>query len=490
MFNQRRGLSNHFAVFGGIRIVVLAVTCTGIAQTPKSNLTVLYNFTGSATEPMVGIMDSAGNIYGTSSGGGVAGVGTVFKVDATGHETVLYSFKGSANGDGAKPNAGLVMDAAGNLYGTTFYGGSYGGSGVCTLYFGLYAGAPSGCGTVFKLDPTGHETVLHSFTGANGDGAYPNDFVTMDSAGNLYGTTYGGGNDSEGSSGIVFKVDPSGNETVLYSFGASNSDGAEPEGGLLLDSAGNLFGTTSLGGTAGAGTIFKLDPSGHETVLYSFTGANGDGAEPTGRLVKDSAGNLYGTTLNGGKYGWGTVFKLNTAGNEMVLYSFSDQVFLGADADLTIDNAGNLYGTSPFGGGPGGDVFKIDPAGNLTVFYTFTGGVYSYSGGLWPNSDLLIDSAGNLYGSTERGGSSGGGILFKLDSTGNETVIYSFSATNGDGAGPNGDLIMDSAGTLYGTTSGGGIWAGYCGEGHSPGSWGSSGSGVNSPGTGCGTILC
>lgn len=484
MFDQRCRFSSYVALLCGMAIVMLAMTCTGVAQTSNSNLTVLYNFTGTAMNPQAGgILDSAGNVYGTSDGGGDAGVGTVFKVSSTGVMTVIYSFKGFLKGDGAHPNAGLVMDALGNLYGTT----ANGGANQC-----LYA-AFDGCGTVFKIDPGGHETVLHSFTsvsiyGANSDGANPSAGLTMDTAGNLYGTTFAGGSNS---GGTVFKMDTSGNETVLYAFGASSSDGAEPAGGLLVDSAGNLYGTTQVtspmsGGWGG--TVFKIDPSGHKTTLYTFTGpysppagAIGDGANPTSRLVRDSAGNLYGTTPYGGNFagqcyhGCGTVFKLDTAGHETVLYRFSDSVFVNAGTDLVVDKAGNLYGTAPFGSGFG-YVFKVDPIGNFAVFYTFTGTPFAYAVGWYPTGVLTLDSDGTLYGSTERGGSSDGGTLFKLDSAGHESLIYNFPATNGDGARPNGALILDSGGNLYGTTQEGGIQTGYCPEGEPAG-------------LGCGTVF-
>ncbi len=228
---------------------------------------------------------------------GTQGDGTVFKVDTTGKETVLYSF-GSAGGDGGIPIAGLVLDTQGNLYGTTYTGGT------------------SGDGTVFKVDMTGKETVLHSFTDSP-DGSEPYYAgVVRDAQGNLYGTTvYGGGAPPEGT---VFKVDTTGKETVLYSFAAMNGDGTHPKAGLVQDIHGNLYGTTYSGGAYGNGTVFKVDPTGKETVLYSFTGAKGDGAAPQAGLVLDMQGNLYGTTTTGGASGHGTVFKLASAAVQFV----------------------------------------------------------------------------------------------------------------------------------------------------------------------------
>lgn len=242
-------------------------------------------------------MDAQGNMYGTTFDGGAYGDGTVFKVDPSSNETVLHSFTGGS--DGYMPYAGLVMDAQGNLYGATFS-----------------SDAPSqGNGVVFKLDPAGNETVLYTFTGGR-DGAWPFAAMIMDAGRNLYGTTYVGGNlnlSSGQGGGTVFKVDPSGNETVLHSFTGSG-DGELPEGSLIMDQHGNLYGTTTGGGTYDFGTVFKLDPSGNETILYSFTGGD-DGLAPVGGLVMDAANNLYGTTSGGGAfhncYGFcGTVFKL------------------------------------------------------------------------------------------------------------------------------------------------------------------------------------
>ena len=205
--------------------------------------------------------------------------------------TVLHSFTNSP--DGALPFAGLLRDAAGNLYGTTGSGGIF------------------GFGTVFKLDSSGNETVLHSFAGG-GDGQQPSGDLIRDAAGNLYGTTLLGGgvfsNNCFGSCGTVFKLDPSGNETVLHTF-AGGGDGRQPNGNLIMDAAGNLYGTTGSGGSAtcpvtlGCGTVFKLDTSGILTLLHSFTGSPGDGESPVGGLIMDKAGNLYGTTLNGGAGG-------------------------------------------------------------------------------------------------------------------------------------------------------------------------------------------
>jgi uncharacterized repeat protein (TIGR03803 family) len=387
----------------------------GLAAVPPSahgqTFTVLHSFKGGTDgeSPVGGVVrDAAGNLYGTTaSGGGVTcffrdGCGTVFKVNTTGKETVLYSFTGGA--DGAIPLAGLIRDAAGNLYGTTEYGGDLAcnSSGV-------------GCGTVFKVDTTGKETVLYSFTPGADGAAKPFAGVIRDAAGNLYGTTAYGG---PSSSGTVFKVDTNGKETVLYTFtgGRGGTDGYLP-GGVIGDAAGNLYGTTYLGGDF-YGTVFKLDSTGKETV-YRFRGGT-NGEYPVGDLILDKAGNLYGTTENGGTSGFGTVFKLNTNGKKTVLYSFTG----GADGNLPTagviaDAAGNLYGTTQYGGVFfNGTVFKLDKTGKETVLYSFTDG----ADGAAPGASLVRDAAGNLYGTAIVSGDSGSlctivygcGVVFKI----------------------------------------------------------------------------
>ena len=335
------------------------------------------------------IRDSAGNLYGTTHGGGGANYGVVFKLYTTGKEKVLHSFSGFA--DGANPFAGVIRDSAGNIYGTTDFGGA------------------SGQGVVFKLDASGTETILHNFTGG-ADGGSPRSGLIRDSAGNIYGTTEYGGASGQGT---VFKVDATGTESVLYSF-TGGTDGASPIGSLVRDSAGNLYSTTFSGGASGVGVVFKLDTRGKETVLHSFAGGT-DGQYPWAGLVRDSDGGLYGTTFYGGASNYGVVFKVDAAGTETVLYSFTG----GADggnptAGVIRDSAGNLYGTTNIGGAPGmgyGVVFELDMAGTETVLHTFTGG----AGGANPVGGLIRDTAGNLYGTTQDGGSgSGVGLVFEL----------------------------------------------------------------------------
>jgi uncharacterized repeat protein (TIGR03803 family) len=283
------------------------------------------------------------------------------------------------------------------------------------------------------------------------------------SEGDLYGTTNGGG---VAGKGVVFKLDTTGTETVLHSF-TDGADGGAPWAGVIRDSAGDLYGTTTGGGPSDYGVVFKLNTTGTETVLHSFTGG-ADGGSPLAGLIRDSAGNLYGTAQAGGASVLGVVFKLDTTGTETVLHSFTG----GADgatpfARLIRDSAGNLYGTTQYGGGGSsgnncyyggcGAVFKLDTTGTETVLYGFTGG----ADGENPYPGLIRDSAGNLYGTTLSGGASGLGVVFKLDTTGVEMVLYSFEG-RADGESPFAGLIQDSAGNLYGTTYGGGAFSSTC----------------------------
>lgn len=363
---------------------------------------------------------------------------------------VLYSFKGGT--DGVAPFAPLVRDAAGSLYGATEGGGDLG------------CGGGTGCGTVFKLDSTGAETLLYAFTGGSTDGEYPFGGLVLDSAGNLYGTTSTGGTVCRSlSCGTVFEVGPSGGETVLYRF-TGRLDGGGPQAALIRDRAGNLYGTTVYGGLSGFGTVFRVNNTGAEKVLYLFTGGT-DGGYPYASLLRDAAGNLYGTAAQGGNlscnppHGCGTVFKVDSSGHETVLSSFAGspdgQYPYGS---VVQDEAGNFYGTTLYGGTSGtGTVFEVDTTGKETVLYSFTGG----TDGGYPYSGLLRDAAGNLYGTASNGGDLscdapyGCGVVFKINSAGHETVLYTFTG-GADGAFPYAALIRDSAGNLYGTADSGG----------------------------------
>lgn len=254
------------------------------------------------------------------------------------------------------------------------------------------------------------------------------------------------------------------NFTLLHSFAGNGGAGNSPRAGLVQDAAGNLYGTTAWGGGFRNGTVFKLDTAGKSTVLHTFSGGSADGALPEAGLVRDKAGNLYGTTYSGGKpdcgmyYACGVVFKLDAAGKETVLHSFADSPD-GANpsAGLTEDAAGNFYGTTTNGGALGtGTIYEINATGTESVLYSFAAG----SDGAHPVAALVRDAAGNLYGTTEYGGTANDGTVFKLDTAGKETVLYNFCSQSDctDGANPVAGLIRDAAGNLYGTTPNGGTY--------------------------------
>jgi uncharacterized repeat protein (TIGR03803 family) len=382
-----RGVAS--AVLVGLLVFLFVSAPPASAQT----FTVLYQFRSGpgGINPYAGVvMDAKGDLFGTTYNDGAFAAGTVFRVNSSGKEKVLHSFS-QTDGDGAFPWHGtLARDPSGNLYGTTITGGIKGQ--LC-------------CGTVFKVTASGEETVLYRFSGISGDG-FPQDGVVRDSSGNLYGTTQNGGPDN---AGTVFKIDPAGEKTVLYSFTGS-TDGGYPMAGVVLDTEGNLYGTT-FGGGSGAGTVFKVNPTGEETVFYAFTGST-DGGYPEAGVIRDSRGNMYGTTYSGGTDGLGTVFEVYANGQETVLHNFTggSDGGLPLGASLARDSAGNLYGTTPQGGSTDfGVVFKIDVKGNETILHTFSG-----SGGKVPYGTLVIDKAGNLYGTTFEGGAYGGGVVFKI----------------------------------------------------------------------------
>lgn len=370
--------------------------------------------------------------------------------------SVLYNFCSQPNcADGALPTGPLVQDKNGNLYGTTIEGGT---GTACIAYAG-------GCGTVFELTPTGTYTVLYSFTGSP-DGESPSDLV-LDQEGNLYGTTGSGG---VYNSGIVFEITSSGTEKVLYSF-TGGVDGAWPQGPLVLDAESKLYGTTGGGGQYdcypgyGCGTVFELSRDGTETTLYAFTGGADDG-NPSGGVIRDAEGNLYGTTAKWvGQPSPGTVFKLTPSGVETQLYSFlGGRDGSDPNGGVARDANGNLFGTTYYGGletcqdgheNGCGVVFEVTAAGKEKVRRRFTG---KKDGG-YPTS-LVQDAQGNLYGTTNFGGDhsclygDGCGVIFEIPRKGKATVLFTFTG-GADWDGPSGTLLLDTQGNLYGAAGGG-----------------------------------
>jgi uncharacterized repeat protein (TIGR03803 family) len=387
--------------------LVMAVVASPL--THAQTLKVLHAFTGSpdGAEPSAGLIrDTNGNFYGTTylggTGGSFPGAGTVYKIDSTGKETVLYSFCPSAPcTDGSNPSGALVLDSAGNLYGTTSSGGG-----------------SSEAGTVFEISAAGPETVLYNFKGlALGDGSTPGyGSLWLDSQG-LYGTTaYGGRSCSYSSAGCgtIWRVDLSGHETVLHRF--RGADGAIPVAGVIRDGAGSIYGTTLTGGAngLGCGVLFQYAPGPHHlTVLHDFcTGT--DGSIPISGLIM-KGNDLYGTTQSGGANGCGLVYKVTRGSGETILHSFGSGIDgCGPTYGSLVFDAGRtaLYGTTTFGGGFGdGVVYKVSVDGsNEQVLYTFTGA----SDGGQPYGTLVRNGPHNLYGTTSSFGASGWGTVFKL----------------------------------------------------------------------------
>lgn len=355
-------------------------------------------------------------------------------------QKVLYAFKGGII-DGGDPWGGLVRDSEGNLYGTTRLGGI---NGCAPL---------PGCGAIFKLDTTGKETILYFFTGGS-DGGTPLGGLVRDEAGNLYGTTSEGGNGL--SCGTVYKLDTANKLSVIYTFPtcfAQSDDG--PQSGLVRDGEGNLFGTTYSDGPSYGGTIFKIDPSGNFTVLHNF--ADWEGRRPyLEPLTLGPDGNLYGVTGVGGTNAAGVIYKITRNGKYTPLYSFT----AGVDGwfpsgSVAVDSAGNVYGATTFGGSSfwgSGVAFELANTGKFSVLHTFTGLQGTYGGG------VTQDQLGNRYGTTAGSGAYSQGSVFEIDANGKFHNLYSFRG-GADGSGPFAPVIQDAAGNIYGTASVGGEWA-------------------------------
>jgi uncharacterized repeat protein (TIGR03803 family) len=364
------------------------------------------------------VVDSAGNIYGTTVEGGKFDSGAVFKLTPSGNswaETVLYSFTSGA--DGGQPYGGVTLDARGNLYGTAVIGGDFTGENC----------VEDGCGVVFKLTHSGGkwtETVIHSFTGGS-DGYGPGSGLTFDQQGNLYGMTPTGGADGFGD---IYQLSPGQNVKwrlkVIHTFTGGEDGGTGSAGRLIFDGAGNLYGVATVGGANGAGTAYKLtlnsDGKWRLKTLYAFKGEP-DAGFPYGGLVLDASGNLYGTSYYDGANDVGAVYRLarrNGVWTETVLYSFKgNEDGSGPISTLVFDAAGDLYGTTSEGGAAGcscGTIFKLTPGGHgnwkTSVPYRFKGvpdSGFAYNG-------MATDAAGNFYGTTVRGGADNEGAVFQF----------------------------------------------------------------------------
>ena len=417
-----------------ITLVSLAILPSALAQDNEQKLRNFNNSHGYwGTSPSSAlVLDSAGNLYGTTATGGPNhslcngnGCGTAFELvpgpNGKWSEKLLHSFNGR---DGMEPMANLIFDAAGDLYGTTFAGGDL----TCR------DGGGKGCGTVFELIPGANgkwaEKVLHRFGGK--DGFTPTASLIFDTKGNLYGTTLGGGTYG---GGTVFELTPNGSGqwtgSLLYSFSSGNG-GFNPYAGVILDTQGNLYGTATSGGAYDLGTVFELTPGSNgqwtETLLYSFGSSRKDGSVPYGGLIFDTAGNLYGTGFDGGTHGYGAVFEMTPGTNgqwtETLLYSFGSIRNDGwlPMGNLVFDASGNLYGSTYAGGVQRsacdtygcGTVFELSPGANGTwteqILHRFGKG----KDGANPQSGPILDSSGNLYGTTPLGGAYGYGTAFKI----------------------------------------------------------------------------
>lgn len=453
---------------GRLLVVAVAMLMLTASASAEWNEKVLYSFQDSSdgNTPAGGaVFDKAGNLYGANEWGGSGGCpspgcGTVFEVSLPTQkggawtETTIYAFQGVLGGlsDGFTPVGGVIIDQQGNSYGTT----SLGGNGPCILL-----GSPTGCGIVYELSPPMQkggqwtETILYNFQSGN-DGYFPWGDLVFDKHGNLYGATqFGGGQGNTcnqyfgGNCGTVFKLSPpkqkggAWTERILHSFGGG-ADGANPNGDLILDGNGDIYGLTNAGGNqdcnygsgeVGCGTAFKLNPpkkkggTWGEQLLHRFDRTSSDGGNPVAGLLLDSKGNLYGTTLNGGQGPGGIVFRLeppNKSGRwkETILHAFSGYNDDGyaPESSLAVDQIGRLYGTTYVGRGGTlrGSVFRLDPPSRKgeswvhNVLHGFTG----IPDGMFPAAGLIFDEQGNLYSTTVQGGngdcSGGCGTVFQV----------------------------------------------------------------------------
>jgi len=418
-----------------------------IAQAQAVTTSILHSFgDGSVTNDGISpqttlLLGTDGNYYGVATQGGSANKGTFYKITPSGTMTILHNFgDGTVTNDGRAPDSNMVMDSSGNFYGTTG------------------AGGPVDGGTVFKITAAGSETILHIFVGGTGDGGSPLAGLVRGTDGNFYGTTFEGGSAGDG---VIFKVTPTRTFTLLHSFTGTTSDGNFPDAALIQATDGQFYGTTTEGGSANKGIVFKITSTGTFTLLHSFGTFTNDGINPQAALFQSVDGNFYGTTANGGSgSNAGIAFKMTSAGAVTILHRFGDGTLsndgLAPEASLIQIGGGDLYGTTIYGGSgeSSGTVFEMTTTGTVTILHNFDDGSVT-NDGLFPLSNLILGADGSLYSSTLSGGSANKGTLFKVSTY---TILHEFgdgSVTN-DGQASYGNLIKGSDGNFYGTTEGGG----------------------------------
>ena len=355
--------------------------------------------------------------------------------------------------EGARPARAHGLTVLYNFAGSSDGGDPYAGlirDSAGNLYGTADYGGNAFAGVVFKVAPDETETVLYNFSGG-ADGAQPFSALVRDKAGNLYGTTTMGGS---ANAGVVFKLAPGGTETVLHNF-TGGTDGTTPTGGLLKDRAGNFYGTASQGGTQNSGVLFKIDAAGNYSILHTFTGAANDGKYPTyTSLLLGSRGALYGVTEEGGAANGGILYKLSRTGKLTILHSFMGGATDGCNVlgIPFVDGNGNFYGTtSSCGASNLGTVWKVSANGTETVLHSFAGGT---SDGEYPLAGVIVDASGNIYGNTETGGASNFGTVYGISPNGTFALLHSFDGT--DGKYPYGSFLRNAKGTLFGTTQNGG----------------------------------
>jgi uncharacterized repeat protein (TIGR03803 family) len=404
-----------------LTLVVTLQLVSGIALGQATSLFSFYSQYGDAL-PIGGLTsDAAGNLYGVTFYGGAVGQGSVFKMSPTAggwQQTVLHSFV-PGGVDGFAPTSAPVFDAAGNLYGTT----EWGGTGECSVF---------GCGTIYELSPnpdgTWKETILHDFTGYDGFQIHPG--LTIDAAGNLYGMASAGGSYAGGTAFELSPVSGGWSFSVLHQF-FGGRDGNRPQSAPTLDAAGNLYGTTALGGgssptcISGCGVVFELSPVGNgtwtEKILHNFTSSSTDGTSPQSQVVFDAAGNLYSTTFSGGgKTNAGIVFELtpNPDGlwTEKIIHNFNEMKGDGTGPwrGITLDASGILYGVTIDGGTHGrGTLFKLSPSASGDWTETILADFLENSAGFWPNGGPILVN-GSLFGINASGGRNDQGTVFEV----------------------------------------------------------------------------